>query len=448
MKNRRNQMLALSLALLLTLPIITASISVASADAEAGDVEDLPLEQLREGVWYRFTTPLITLLFPAGGKKPMFVWWYTDNASEIYIVKFKGLIEYLTFEKPYYVRRFQADGLTITEKLKEKFIEPKIGRLKANIRERLMNRITHMKQQIIKLFDLHHAYLPFSASTWELEGPEPGASYWAFNFTLKSVPAHMFDFAEDKVQIRCRFYNTTTTETIDADHNYTVAAGQLKFDFVVKHWEWNIDKIMPFLEELKNEYDIEIPAHQTGLALWINLASIKIEDLNYAQTEVESQTEGLVEASSQMMGVTINNQYYPVNENKTSDGEDERPIQARLNERVRIQFAKKETTLAGFLEFVPWARLLNETGDTVEYVNVTASYIAAGAYMRLFLCYPYFGNYTLEHDPTIGLTLSPTIPTLINPNTLMMLIGATATIAAVLAAVKLRRKTINIVGVK
>jgi hypothetical protein len=205
---------------------------------------------------------------------------------------------------------------------------------------------------------------------------------------------------------------------------------------------------MPFLEELKNEYDIEIPAHQTGLALWINLASIKIEDLNYAQTEVESQTEGLVEASSQMMGVTINNQYYPVNENKTSDGEDERPIQARLNERVRIQFAKKETTLAGFLEFVPWARLLNETGDTVEYVDVTASYIAAGAYMRLFLCYPYFGNYTLEHDPTIGLTLSPTIPTLINPNTLMMLIGATATIAAVLAAVKLRRKTINIVGVK
>ncbi|MEM3627517.1 MAG: hypothetical protein QXZ25_05775 [Candidatus Bathyarchaeia archaeon] len=447
MKNKRNKMFALSLALLLALPIIAPSISVASANGESGDVEDLPSGLLREGVWYKFTTPLITLLFPAEGKKPMFVWWYTDNASEIYIVKFKGLIEYLTFDKPYYVRRFQADGLTITERLREKFVEPKMGRLKANIRERLMNRIAHMKQQIIKLFGLHPAYLPFSASMWELEGPEPMVNGWSFNFTLKSVPMRVFDFAEDNIQIRCRFYNTTTTEIIDADHNYTVVAGQLKFDFVVKNWEWNIDRIMPFLEELKNEYDIEIPAHQTGLALWINLASIKIEDLGYAQTEVESQAEDLVEASSQMMGAMINNQYYPVKENQTSNGEDEKPIQTRLNERVRIQFAKKETTLAGFLEFVPWARLLNETGDTVEYVNVTASYIAAGAHMRLFLCYPYFGNYTLEHDPTIGLASSPAIPTLMNPNLLVMLVGTTVAIAIVLAAVKLRRKTVNIVSV-
>ncbi|MDI6848038.1 MAG: hypothetical protein QMD23_07965, partial [Candidatus Bathyarchaeia archaeon] len=109
----------------------------------------------------------------------------------------------------------------------------------------------------------------------------------------------------------------------------------------------------------------------------------------------------------------------------------------------RIHFTQKETTMAGFIEFVPWARLLNETGDTVDYVNVTASYIAAGAHLRLFICYPYFGNYTLEHDPTIGLALAPPIPTLITPELLIVLIGATVIIAIAAAVIKYERSQLT-----
>jgi DNA-binding transcriptional ArsR family regulator len=65
----------------------------------------------------------------------------------------------------------------------------------------------------------------------------------------------------------------------------------------------------------------------------------------------------------------------------------------------------------------------------------------------LFLCYPYFGNYTLEHDPTIGLSESPLIPSLTNQNLLMILVGATMAIAVAVAGVKLRRKPVNIVNV-
>jgi hypothetical protein len=67
----------------------------------------------------------------------------------------------------------------------------------------------------------------------------------------------------------------------------------------------------------------------------------------------------------------------------------------------------------------------------------------------LFLCYPYFGNYTLEHDPTIGLSESPLIPGLTNQNLLMILVGATMAIAVAVAVagVKLRRKPVNIVNV-
>jgi hypothetical protein len=80
-------------------------------------------------------------------------------------------------------------------------------------------------------------------------------------------------------------------------------------------------------------------------------------------------------------------------------------------------------------------------------VNVTASYIAAGAHLRLFICYPYFGNYTLEHDPTIGLASAPTIPTLTGPMMLAVLIGATLVIAVAVAAVRMMKKPVNIVNI-
>jgi hypothetical protein len=263
-------------------------------------------------------------------------------------------------------------------------------------------------------------------------------------------------FAENNIEIRCRFYNTTTTEVPDEenpDYNYTVAAGQLKFDFVVHKWEWNIDKINQFLKD----NDIEIPVNKTGLALWVNMASIKIENLTCAENEVQYEARNHVEAeevekNSEMQNSMIGGEYYAVNQNETS--QDEKPVQAtlqlteRFRERIRAYFAcGAKDVPVGFFEFVPWARLLNETGDTVDYVNVTASYIAAGAHLRLFICYPYFGNYTLEHDPTIGLASAPTIPTLTGPMMLAVLIGATLVIAVAVAAVRVMKKPVNIVNI-
>jgi hypothetical protein len=54
----------------------------------------------------------------------------------------------------------------------------------------------------------------------------------------------------------------------------------------------------------------------------------------------------------------------------------------------------------------------------------------------------------LEHDPTIGLASAPMIPMLVTPTLLAILIGATIAIAVVVAAVKLRKKTVNIVNVQ
>ena len=77
-------------------------------------------------------------------------------------------------------------------------------------------------------------------------------------------------------------------------------------------------------------------------------------------------------------------------------------------------------------------------------VNVTAAYLAAGSHLRLFIGYPYFGNKTLEHDPSIGVEgVAPWLPV----NLLLILVGATAVIAITVAAIKLRKKTVNIVNI-
>ncbi len=458
MKIGKNVILALSLAFMLTLPALAVFAPTAYAE-ENEDAQSLPVktEPLWNNVWYKFETPLITLIFPANGTKPMFLWWYTNDNSTIYVMKFKGVIEYLTFDMQYYDRRYQAENAIIRQVIRERCIEPRIGRHvnRERIREALMNKLTGY------LIGLHSAYLPFSACKWGLEGPElvekGDVSYWSFNFTLKKVPMwkSRFEFAENNIQIRCRFYNTTTTENIDEDHSYEVAAGQLKFDFVASNWQWNMDKIKAFVDWLNSspyaQYQIEIPTSETGLALWINMASIKLQDLNAAQNEVQNQYQETVETVSKMQAATINEEYYQVGENRTQS-EYERQVQvtSRFRNRTRIQYAKMDTAgnISGFLEFVPWARLLDETGETVKYVNVTASYIAAGAHLRLFICYPYFGNYTLEHDPTIGLTSAPTIPKLVTPKLLIVLIGATLVIAVAVVAVKMLKKPVNVLAVK
>jgi hypothetical protein len=78
-------------------------------------------------------------------------------------------------------------------------------------------------------------------------------------------------------------------------------------------------------------------------------------------------------------------------------------------------------------------------------VNVTAAYFPSGNHMRLFIGYPDFGNNTLEHDQSLGVeNIVPWLPTTL----LAVLIGATILVAVVVAAVKVRKKTVNIVTVQ
>jgi hypothetical protein len=103
------------------------------------------------------------------GTKPMFLWWYTNDNSTIYVVKFKGVIEYLILDKLYYRKRFHADNETINSILWSDYIEPKL-RFRYGYGKQLYN--WAVSRFLGLLLELHRAFLPFSACNWTLTPPE------------------------------------------------------------------------------------------------------------------------------------------------------------------------------------------------------------------------------------------------------------------------------------
>jgi hypothetical protein len=128
MKIGRKSILALGLALMLSMPMLAALSPTVNADDSVENIQSLPVTPpyIWNNTWYKFESPLVTLIFPAKGTKPMFLWWYTNDNSTIYVVKFQGVIEYLAIDKPYYRHRFHADNTTINATLWGSYIEPKL----------------------------------------------------------------------------------------------------------------------------------------------------------------------------------------------------------------------------------------------------------------------------------------------------------------------------------
>jgi len=450
-KNKKKAMISTALMVLLLL-IASPSLLINNANASSNnDTNNVELSHYGDN-WWKIKTDLITILFPASGRKPMFLWWYSNDTDNIYVVKYKGLIEYMTIDYPYYNNAYEANALAVQERLEAKYASS--GSHQNRIRERIM------AAYLGWFLDFHPSYLPFSACRWNLTGPvnvtrDDGVSYISFNFTLTEAPS-AFDFAEGNVIIRCRFYATETTENVYDLYNYTVGPRELKMDLVIRNWEWNIDKLNGLFSVLHDDFNITVPKLRAGLALWVDMASINITAIQTtAEQDANSTTQTLpqnssavplepVEAASDTSDIIAGGKRIQVR-NKMADITSPLNVGTRLHERFRLRFAKESQTLEGFFDFVNTAVVINSTTQEKSIVNVTAAYMTAGNHMRLFIGYPYFGSNTLEHDPSIGVeSVVPWLPT----NLLITLIGVTIAIAIAVATVKLRKKTVNIVNVQ
>jgi hypothetical protein len=234
-----------------------------------------------------------------------------------------------------------------------------------------------------------------------------------------------------------------------------VKTGELKMDLVIKNWKWNIDKLNSLFDTLQDEFSIAVPRLRAGLALWVDMASIKITEIPIAEQDAGLTAQAIpqsssaaplepVEINSDTSDIIVGGQRIQVR-NKVADITTPLNVKTRLPERFKLRFAKGSQTLAGFFDFVSIAVVINSTTQEKSLLNVTAAYMTAGNHMRLFIGHPYFGNSTLEHDPSIG--VESVVPWL-STGLLMILIGATIAIAVAVAAVKLGKKTVDIVNVR
>ncbi|MEM2125743.1 MAG: hypothetical protein QXQ53_05030 [Candidatus Methanosuratincola sp.] len=68
------------------------------------------LQVAEEGNYKKIITEDVTIIFPANGTKPFFVWWANDDPSKAYVVHFKGLIEYAVVDKTGFSLTNLAEG--------------------------------------------------------------------------------------------------------------------------------------------------------------------------------------------------------------------------------------------------------------------------------------------------------------------------------------------------
>jgi len=473
---KRNWLASIVLSVLLVSlasPLITLPTS-ASKDEEV---------RISPGTWYKLESDIITVLFPAGGKKPMFIWWYTDKPDQIYVVKFQGLIEWLAFDHPLLPRNpetynhlREAWQETWRYRFENWYFKPEENRWMEYGYMAQLTALRMLKLQIMAQMELHwhKPILNFDATRWSLsdihnitttKGKIIGV---AFMFTLADTWLPGFQFAKNNIMIRVRFYNETVEETVPGtDYKYTVYAGEMKMDLVVNKWEWNIDTLKELIQQLQQEgFNINIPEGKSRLALWVNLASINMTKLPLAKEQPEE-----IEQYSTVTYMRIqSNMPEDVTANQTLT-QAEKPIEIP-RPIIRIGFANETKDLGGFFRFVSSAKITGYPNPgAVSMVPVKAAYIAAGYHMRLFLGYPYFGNGTLEHDPSIGVddisvdttpkytveapsgsevtprVIGAYIPPLFNLWLMVALIVVVSVVAVALYLAKLKRKTpVNMVG--
>jgi len=123
----------------------------------------LPQPQIwSQGQWILVKTDEITVMFPTGGKKPIFIWWRTGNNATIYVVHFKGIWEYfvLNISEPKVFRnKYRFDYKLVNETFVKPVLERLVNKTKAlkNIENRIkeyIGKLDKIKANITKIMNL------------------------------------------------------------------------------------------------------------------------------------------------------------------------------------------------------------------------------------------------------------------------------------------------------
>ena len=255
-------------------------------------------------------------------------------------------------------------------------------------------------------------FLPFDSCSWKLTNIEEIKAGnktigVAFTYILEKVHIPSYEFAENNIMLRCRLY-TVTVEEQSGELNYTVQRAELKVDFIVKKWVWLSDLLVGNFSKL---FNVTISADNEGLALWITAASVNYtiaakKGLSIIEAALANETDLLASSAVVVSQKGVSTKLSI----KKYDNETQVLTVPRVpNLIVKVNLASEDKVLGGFLKFIATAKVIYLNGTT-EVVPVSASYMSAGGFFMLFLCYPYFNNGSLEHDPSVGVITTEEAP--------------------------------------
>lgn len=453
----------------------------------------------------KFSNGIITVVIPANGSKPMFIWWYNNKNDTAYVFKYNGLAEIWMLGNASFTHKLideegdlkdfvvnilnNATGAPIKEilnqvsdKLKDlenlslinrngtinkeniqtfissiQNISSQLSKLPSPFKDnftslisniinqlnilqnttdiskafRIVNQISNAIRDII--FNItqlitqidnavnhlasilrHPFYFPFDSANWSFVGPKNITASNGqvigiqFAFKLTKVNDQRFKFAEGNITITNElFFNTVTYKS--GNQTFKVTNAELKSDIIIKHWDWNLYET---IANFKNNTNVEgfilntIKKLTPSLILIAHFSnpvmqSNESEEFNMLASpggEDEIENENSVVYTNQTKGFELGKAIT----NDTSIygqkiyGEDEPTLIVKTT----------NATIAGFFRFVPYASLIYENG-TKATVKVNGYFILEGRHVSVFLQYPYFGNATLMHDPTVGIAGAP-----------------------------------------
>lgn len=244
--------------------------------------------------------------------------------------------------------------------------------------------------QNLKMASFHPFLLPFAALEWTLEDPKNITDNKGnvigvqFSFVSTGARAPVFNYFE-RIEIRNRIYITTVTEEINGIE-YTVSRAELKNDIIIKGWKWNMDTVKEVLGEhveVLNEHfkpTLTLISHMTILP---SLEEAVEEELSLQRINVTKGFKGMIK---------VGNRHISSHEEMENDFD------------KHLEILTEEGEVAGFYKFVPGAKVIYPNG-TVEILDVKGVFWITNRHVIIFLVYPYFNGGTLEHDPSIGVSV-------------------------------------------
>ncbi|MCP8310085.1 MAG: hypothetical protein L6N94_01105 [Candidatus Methylarchaceae archaeon HK01M] len=348
--------------------------------------------------WMIVETDIITVAIPSDKTAPMFVWWYNDDDSIIYVVRYEGLAEAWLFASEQFRHNLLFDD---TKDFKSEFMEHahEYGWVGNSLITPKINKAAD---------DLHPFFFSFYDEAWdlitdpdmqEIKAQDGKVIGLAFAFILKKSTNPEFDFTEDNILIINRIYFVPVEERI-GESGITLFRSELKSDIVISNWQWNYDIFMNSL----GEFSDEIPDLSPKLILSTKFNIRSVDEVNRFDIMNEERYGIITTSEQRRLGAQLRVGDRTV---ELSGAIDEEGDIIATDGLPKLKISAKESIITGFFRFNPKAIIVPQTTSYNEDQSITdvkGIFWAINGLLKIFIVYDYFDDNILRHDPSIGVS--------------------------------------------